>query len=218
MLLPLLALVPSALAACPETGACRVLPLGDSITDGYNVPGGYRINLEDLLLAHGVQLDFVGGMRNGPVALADKDHEGHSGWRIEQIDAILARKLLTYSPDVVLVHLGTNDIFQSYDVPGAPARMQTLVDRILTFDPTTTVFVAGIIPSSNPTYNALIEDYDAELQGLVADWADAGYDVHYVDQYSGFPSWMLADGVHPNRAGYNRMASVWYDAWVAAGM
>lgn len=31
----------------------RIMPLGDSITDGYNVPGGYRIDLEDELAADG---------------------------------------------------------------------------------------------------------------------------------------------------------------------
>jgi lysophospholipase L1-like esterase len=34
-----------------------------------------------------------------------------------------------------------------------------------------------------------------------------------VDQHSGFPASDLAtDGIHPNDAGYRRMAGVWYSA------
>ena len=66
------------------------MPLGDSITHGSNVPGGYRIDLEDDLLAAGASFDFVGSLTNGPAQLADREHEGHSGWRIHIMhDAIL---------------------------------------------------------------------------------------------------------------------------------
>ena len=32
-------------ASAESNGGVRVMPLGDSITDGFNVPGGYRIEL-----------------------------------------------------------------------------------------------------------------------------------------------------------------------------
>ncbi|WP_344870019.1 hypothetical protein, partial [Deinococcus aetherius] len=31
--------------APPASGALQLMPLGDSITDGYSIPGGYRIEL-----------------------------------------------------------------------------------------------------------------------------------------------------------------------------
>lgn len=207
-----LLLVAAAQAACPSTGDCRVMPLGDSITDGYNVPGGYRVRLDALFTENGDAVDFVGSLRNGPGVLLDKEHEGHSGWRIDQIATILPNRLLRHTPDVLLVHLGTNDVFQGYDMANAPERLAGLVDTALGFDPDTTVLLAGIIPSSNASINAEIEVYNAEVEALAASYADAGYDVRYVDMYTGFPSWMLADGVHPNRAGYARMAGVWYAA------
>ena len=40
------------------------MPLGDSITDGANVPGGYRVDLEDDLLSGGIAFDFVGSLSN----------------------------------------------------------------------------------------------------------------------------------------------------------
>ncbi|MET1073917.1 MAG: hypothetical protein ABWY11_14825, partial [Umezawaea sp.] len=65
--------------AAESNGGVRVMPLGDSITDGYNVPGGYRINLWQRMAAAGQTVDFVGSGVNGPAALGDHDHEGHSG-------------------------------------------------------------------------------------------------------------------------------------------
>src|SRR5690606_34658037 len=52
---------------CPETGACKILPLGDSITygmsDGSSMPaykGAYRTELFHLALADGHDITFVG--------------------------------------------------------------------------------------------------------------------------------------------------------------
>src|SRR3954453_11137248 len=74
-------------AHAESNGGVRVMPLGDSITDGFTVPGGYRIGLWQKFVAGGFPVDFVGSLSNGPAELGDHDHEGHSGWRIDQIDA-----------------------------------------------------------------------------------------------------------------------------------
>ena len=41
---------------------------------------------------------------------------------------------------------------------------------------------------------------------------DAGKHILFVDQFMGFPGMELQDGVHPNSAGYARMARVWFAA------
>src|SRR5512139_1700018 len=74
-------------ANAESNGGVRIMPLGDSITDGTQVPGGYRIGLWQRLAATGHRVDFVGSQFNGPANLGDHDHEGHPGWRIDQIDA-----------------------------------------------------------------------------------------------------------------------------------
>src|SRR5690349_12885605 len=74
-------------ANAESNGGVRVMPLGDSITDGFNVPGGYRVGLWQRLVSGGFSVDFVGTGFNGPASLGDHDHEGHSGFRIDQIDA-----------------------------------------------------------------------------------------------------------------------------------
>src|SRR5215471_3584594 len=97
--------VHAGVASAESNGGVRVMPLGDSITDGFNVPGGYRVGLWQRLVAGGFSVDFVGSQFNGPATLGDHDHEGHSGWRIDQIDANIVGWLQTTTPRTVLLHI-----------------------------------------------------------------------------------------------------------------
>jgi lysophospholipase L1-like esterase len=203
------AVATTAPAQAESNGGVRIMPLGDSITDGYNVPGGYRINLWQRAAAGGYTVDFVGSGFNGPAALGDHDHEGHSGWRIDQLDANITGWLRAASPRTVLLHIGTNDIGQNYDVPNAPGRLSTLLDHIRTLAPAAEVFVAQIIPSGNAANEAKVQTFNAALPGIVA---QKGPRTHLVDMHSALSVADLADGVHPNATGYDKMAARWYSA------
>ncbi|KNY27825.1 endo-1,4-beta-xylanase [Pseudobacteroides cellulosolvens] len=187
----------------------KVLPLGDSITDGINVPGGYRIKLWKNIANDGLVVDFVGSLSNGPSELGDKNHEGHSGWRIDQIDININSWMDKYNPKIVLLHIGTNDISQKYDLNNAPARLSALIDKICAKLPSGgKLYVASIIPLSY----ADVKTYNAQIQGIVQNKTNQGKPVYMVDMYSALTVSDLADGVHPNAAGYNKMADVWYKA------
>ncbi len=201
-------LAPAAAYAESNSGV-RIMPLGDSITDGFNVPGGYRINLWQQLAAGGFTADLVGSGFNGPANLGDHDHEGHSGWRIDQIDANIVTWLRNTNPHTVLLHIGTNDVNQNFDLANAPARLSALLDRILANAPGVELFVAQITPESNATQEARVQAYNATLPGIVA---SKGSRVHLVDMHSALTTADLADGVHPNANGYNKMANVWFNA------
>ncbi|UAC02182.1 RICIN domain-containing protein [Dactylosporangium vinaceum] len=196
-------------AFAESNGGVKVMPLGDSITDGYNVPGGYRINLWQRLAAGGYTVDFVGSGSNGPANLGDHDHEGHSGWRIDQLDAAIVGWLQASAPRTILLHIGTNDMNQDYDVANAPARLSALIDKIRANDPGVELFVAQITPESNATYEARVQAYNAAIPGIVA---QKGAKTHLVDMHSAITTADLADGVHPNAAGYDKMGLRWYSA------
>ncbi|MBD3148559.1 GDSL family lipase, partial [Microbispora bryophytorum] len=53
-------LVGTGVAFAESNGGVRVMPLGDSITEGTQVPGGYRIGLWQRLAAGRYTTDFVG--------------------------------------------------------------------------------------------------------------------------------------------------------------
>ncbi|MDG6101543.1 RICIN domain-containing protein [Dactylosporangium aurantiacum] len=196
-------------AHAESNGGVRVMPLGDSITDGYNVPGGYRINLWQRLAAGGYTVDFVGSGFNGPASLGDHDHEGHSGWRIDQIDANIVGWLQAYTPRTILLHIGTNDMNQNYDVANAPARLSALIDKIRATAPSVELFVAQITPETDATLEARVQAYNAALPGIVA---GKGPLTHLVDMHSAITTADLADGVHPNATGYDKMAARWFGA------
>jgi hypothetical protein len=49
-------------------------------------------------------------------ALPDADHEGHGGYRVDQIQAGIDDWLSSIDdPDVILLLIGTNDFFEGYD-------------------------------------------------------------------------------------------------------
>ncbi len=199
-------------AVAESNGGVRVMPLGDSITEGTQVPGGYRIGLWQRLAAAGYRTDFVGTQFNGPAALGDHDHQGHPGWRIDQIDANIAGWLRTTTPRTVLLHIGTNDVLQNNNVAGAPGRLSTLIDRITATAPAADVFVASIIPLSNAGQESAARTFNAAIPGIVQGKVNAGKRVHFVDMHAALSTADLIDGIHPTAGGYDKMAATWYAA------
>ena len=203
---------PTGPAQAESNGGVRVMPLGDSITEGTQVPGGYRIGLWQRLASGRYTVDFVGSQFNGPASLGDHDHQGHPGWRIDQIDANIVGWLNTQRPQTVLLHIGTNDILQNYNVSTAPNRLSTLIDRITATVPTAEVFVAQLIPLSNSNQEAAVRTFNAAIPGIVSSKVSAGKRVRLVDMHSAITTADLIDGIHPTAGGYDKMAARWYSA------
>lgn len=184
----------------------KVMPLGDSITYGYPYGGGYRIELED----KGLPIDFVGSEQNGPAELSDKDHEGWLGWEIDGIAGSVVDWLNTYQPEYVLLLIGTNDVNRSRDLANAPARLSSLIDIITNTLPNVRLLVGSIPPISDSGANARAVSYNNAIPGIVSQKQSQGKKVYFVDIYHALTVADLNDGVHPNLAGYGKMASAWY--------
>jgi len=199
-------------ASAESNGGVRVMPLGDSITEGTQVPGGYRIGLWQRVNSNGFRVDFVGTQFNGPASLGDHDHEGHPGWRIDQIDANIVGWLQSTTAHTVLLHIGTNDVLQNFNVSGAPGRLSTLIDHITNTVPSAEVFVAQIIPLANAGQESAVRTFNAAIPGIVQTKVNAGRHVHLVDMHSALTTADLTDGVHPTAAGYDKMAATWFNA------
>ena len=213
----------------PAVAGPTILPLGDSITDGYSTPGGYRIKLDQ---DFGGKVQFLGSQSNGPANLPDKHNEGHSGYRIDQIDGDL-KGLVSASPagdtdngghwldggngtgrdainpQYVLLHIGTNDATQGASAALMDTRLTTLLTDLKTDLPSSQVIVASLIPRTDSSADEAIEEqYNAAMPTIVA---AMGGNFHFLDMHDVInPSTDLADGIHPNIGGYNKMADAWY--------
>lgn len=173
----------------------KIMPLGDSITAGIGDPvvGGYRCRLKAYLAAQGQPTDFVGSLSGG--SCADNQHEGHSGWTIQDITNIAFDRVTTYQPDVVVLMAGTNDLKLNLDTDHLADRIGVLIDTIKSAKPDVVVVVSTL-----PAYPAASQAAWRLARGAIPTAAfDHGAYVAYGHNVG--PA-LLADGIHPNCAGY----------------
>jgi lysophospholipase L1-like esterase len=189
------------------------MPLGDSITSGVGSTNnnGYRKPLYLKLTEAGYNFDFVGSQTNGD--FADPNHEGHSGWHADTTGTndILGQiyNLLAVNPaDIVLLHIGTNDI----SVGGQDANeISDILDEIDRFSTDIKVILALII--NRQSYSPETTQFNNDVSNMAQSRIDAGDDIIVVDMESALNyATDMADNTHPNDAGYAKMAEVWYNA------
>jgi lysophospholipase L1-like esterase len=196
--------------ASPSGGrALTIMPLGDSITAGWPDMryGGYRRVLAALLAREGYTVRFVGSQHDG--GSPDPANEGHLGWTIPRIKAGIDSQhwLETYRPDLILLHIGTNDL-RNGGGAAAPANLAALLDDILARLPHARVIVAEIIPfqgGPNDAYRA----YVGAMPGIAA---HEGPRVSLADMRAILTTHDYADDLHPNTRGYDKMARAWNTA------
>ncbi len=168
----------------------RIVPIGDSITQGQPVHLTYRYPLWKMLIDAGVDFDFVGSInfydpvnptidpyRGHPF---DFDHEGHVFYQTNQLAGNLPRWLLEghngsggYMPDIALVHAGTNDALLAQPTANAVANLTSLITSLQARNPQVKVLLAKIIPIYNPLdsnqgANSNVNLINAQIDGIAA--------------------------------------------------
>lgn len=210
----------------------KIMPLGDSITRGSHstldsIPGGYRKKLASLLAATALSYDLVGAKSDNPSPGLDPDHQGTDGIRTDQVLSNLPT-ILSFSPDIILLHLGSNDILQNVAVSNAVANLSALIDQITALNsPLRKLYVATLIPIAEATatrsaaqLNAAVDTYNVSVRSLVQQYASLGRRVVIVEMNAnvilsnGNPNedfFQAGDGIHPAASGYDQMAKIWFD-------
>ena len=195
-----------------------ILPLGDSITQSDDSHVSYRYWLWNDLTEAGYEFDFVvsmnehyNGTPNYPDPSFDRDHEGHWGWRADEINAQMPSSLSGYTPDVVLMHLGTNDAFQSNPTEETVGELAQLIEVLRSDNERVVILLAKLIPAGSQ--QSAIDDLNGRFDALASDLSTTTSPVVVVDQASGFDvNSDTFDSVHPNESGEQKMASKWFDA------
>lgn len=191
----------------------KIMPLGASSTAGARSPetGGYRGHLERMLAADGIAFDFVGSQQQGPPWMADRDHEGHGGTTIPEILGSVPGWIRATHPDVVLLHVGTNDLLRGASGAETTARLQMVLTAIWAAEdgrPDPYVVVAGVWAPMTAKERSKA-DYTVGAAALVAGLRGQGRPVTFADTANLLATGNVADGLHPSPSGYELVAALW---------
>jgi len=198
----------------------RIVPIGNSITQADAARLSFRYALWKKFIDAGATVDFVGSLQahNGGTPsfptyqgnTFDQDHEGHWGWRADEIESNLPTWLQGYDADIALVHLGTNDMIQGQTVASTITELEGIIDVLRADNPNITILLAQVIPNN---WNYDVTALNAAIAGIPANKSQANSPVVLVDQFTGFSATTdTYDGVHPNADGEEKMAQNWFDA------
>lgn len=201
----------------------RILPLGDSITQGGRADRQeytYRLPLQRMLRDAGVPFEFVGSMSGGLQADAtwpqpfDPRHEGHYGWKTAAVRDALTGWTDKWAapPDVALIHLGTND--QGSDAATTiVAPLREIIALLRKKNPRVVVLLGHL----NFNGGAALQIRPA-VTAMARAVSTPESPVRTVDHFEGWtedpakPNTDTFDWAHPNPQGQEKMARRWFTA------
>ena len=219
----------------------RIMLIGDSVTDGVGSTDGlgFRDDLYDRLTVLTYPFIFVGSAGESP-------YRGHfkSGGCINNFYWVpgdtmsydVAPDMDLWAPQVVMIHLGTNDV-HSHDTIGpyttdggttfsstVSGRLAHLLSYLVRWktgergDWLRVIYVSKIIGRVGE--ETRVAEFNEQVALIVQDSENGNIplippgSLRMVDQYSSFDlnTMMGGDGVHPNDSGYSHVADVYLEA------
>lgn len=214
----------------PLRDVLSIMAVGDSITHGFAGATSYRKPLIELLQSSGCRFEMVGSMtQNLPESDFVSPHEGYSGHRT---DAFLTGQqssfgnnqginasMVEYSPELILLHLGTNDMNQDRDIDNVLANIDQIVALIFDAEPQAHVVVSTLVPyfrSTDPEQpvNRKLDMLSDAIEAWVAQSGNT--QVHLIDIREGFNEpMMLPDLIHPGELGDAHLAERFHESIIA---
>ncbi len=222
-----------------RSGPLRIMLLGDSTTSSICFRSYLHQQLVSAGRANPSQFDFIGTRRGDPGCSFtgyDQDNEGHGGYIVTDIlkatstgrpggadptdlfDAS-AKDLATWfdarPADVVLMHMGTNDVWNNRTPQNILDAYTAILTRLRTVNPNVRVFVAQITPL-NPTgcstCLAGVQALNAAIPGWATQRTTTQSPIAVVDQFTGFTLGTDSiDGVHATNSGSMKIATKWFN-------
>lgn len=221
-------------STCSIKAQLRIMPMGNSITfdeNSYDTPPhvrpigdriSYRYKLYQLITQAGYSFDYVGSENAGNNFFNNTemdDNAGFPGIDKEQLAYLLkygknlrtgvqitpGPYLYVYPADIILLHIGTNNLTADATLVSA------LLDNIRNYDSHVIILVARII--NRMTYSSLTTTYNDNVENMVTARGDSKIIMVNMETGAGINyNTDMFDNLHPNTAGYNKMAAKWFEA------
>ncbi len=194
----------------------KIMPLGDSITGS---PGCWRALLWNSLQNSGyTNIDFVGTLPpQGCSVEHDGDNEGHGGYLATNVarQNQLVNWLSASNPDIVMMHFGTNDVWNAIATNPILDAYSILVQQMRDNNPRMKIIVAQIIPMdpvrSCSDCDLRVINLNRAIPAWAAEISTPQSPVVVVDQWTGFNTDQdTYDGVHPNDSGIEKISTTWF--------
>lgn len=221
---------------------CRVMCLGDSITDGFWMTGGYRNELCERIFKSGLsaQIQFTGPNWGGTGY--DPRHAGYSGYSIENIaqsdsisgcrtgiTGIIGWLMGSYPADIVFLQIGTNDILSLYALETFGVRLERLIDEITAYLPQEGMLYLATLPPmdaknglyisrdyfTEETMDAAVAACNRQIRALAKKKERQGAAVRLAEVSHVLEKKDLYDGVHPSESGYRKLGAFWFSCLLA---
>ncbi len=223
-------LAASSAAQADNRKPVKIMPLGDSLTEGanHNVCGAYRVPLLKMLDEDGVPYEFVGfhSISSANVTNGQIKHSGKGGATVISTSQEILPKCEGLDPDIVLVMLGTNDTMQGLTGEHFAQYYDNLIiKKLYEMYPDVMIYVATIPPSiiyetqNLDTNNKGQTESNPAIKAMVEKRKSMGFKIELVDmspEASGITGQDFdedgKDTVHPALSGNEKIATQWHKA------
>lgn len=220
-----------ALSGGAAEAAIKIMPLGDSITQGgINGAGSayasYRYPLFYKLKDGGHDIDFIGSftaLNNGTPnptlypnynTTFDQNHQADWGKKAAYLDANLTAWLNALpaggKPDIALINIGTNDAAGGTPVTTFTAQLNSIIGKLRASNANVTIVISNLMVI--PSYQTAFNQMNTAIANVVATQNTPASRVVIADIASGLPAGSRYDGIHPNAIGEEHLATVYWNA------
>jgi len=161
-------------------------------------------------------VDFVGSRNHGYAKTPsfDYNHEGYAGWTTHNIANHIYGFLVNNQPDIILLHIGSNDVSPSQANSSSVSGLNDILNEIDTYENDYNhpihIVLATII-QRNSFYHQTLRDYNQNLINLANSRIADGDKITLIAdmEYRLSPN-DYSDGAHPNNSGYHKMSNSWF--------
>ncbi len=216
--------------ASQKSGTIKIMPVGDSITNGDGEQGGYRKYLYDALTKKGYKIDMVGpNGKNSASANGisyDDNHAGYSGYQIKEVpswgqqqggkgslynELKNANAVKQAQPDIILLMIGTNDLTANRSMDACASDLRAMLDYMLADMPSDGVIFLCSVPE-HTAYGGntqKIGNYNSTVKQVAEEYAGKGKNVKFADVHGCLDGMndIGGDQLHPNGGGYKKIGN-----------